>query len=284
MHKFRVAIIQMPVTDDKKNNLDKAQAMIIEACRQEAEMVVLPEVFNSPYQTALFPDYAEPYPGPSTELLSRLAREKRMILIGGSIIEQDISGKLYNSSFVFDEAGNLLARHRKIHLFDIDLPGKVAVRESDTLHAGDTVTVVRHNKLCFGLMICYDCRFTELSRAMVLEGAELLVIPAAFTAATGQAHWDMLMRSRAVDNQCYVIAASPARNLKASYQVWGHSMVVDPWGRIVAETGEAEDIVYADLDFKLLRQIRQELPLLQHRRPDVYQLSYRKPSPAADRE
>ncbi|MGS0764922.1 carbon-nitrogen hydrolase family protein [Syntrophomonas curvata] len=283
MHCFRVGIIQMPVTDDKETNLGKAQAMIIQAHRQGAEMVVLPEVFNSPYQTALFPKYAEPYPGPTTEMLARLAREKRVLLVGGSIIEQDISGKLYNSSFVFDETGNLLARHRKIHLFDIDLPGKVAVRESDTLHAGDNITVVRHNKLCFGLMICYDCRFNELSRAMALEGAELLVIPAAFTAATGQDHWDMLMRSRAVDNQCYVVAASPARNPESSYQVWGHSMAVDPWGRIVAEAGETENIVYADLDFKLLQQIRQELPLLQHRRPDVYQLSYRKPNPEYDK-
>lgn len=279
MHRFKVGIIQMAVTDDKEANLKKAQTMIIQARQQGAEMVVLPEVFNAPYQTSLFPDYAEPYPGPSTELMARLARKQRILLVGGSIIEQDSSGKLYNSSFVFDETGSLLARHRKIHLFDINLPGKVAVRESDTLHAGDTITVVKHDKLCFGLMICYDCRFTELGRAAVLEGAEVLVIPAAFTATTGEAHWDMLMRSRAVDNQCYVIAASPARNPEASYQVWGHSMVVDPWGRIVVEAGEGEEIVYADLDFKLLQQIRQELPLLQHRRPDVYQLSYKKPNP-----
>lgn len=277
MHNYRVGVIQMLVTDDKQANLDKAQAMIIKAHQQGAEVVVLPEVFNSPYQTALFPEYAEPYSGPSTELLARLARELRILLVGGSIIEQDISGKLYNSSFVFDETGNLLARHRKIHLFDIDLPGKVTIRESDTLDAGDTITVVKHNNLCFGLMICYDCRFTELSRAAVLEGAELLVIPAAFSAATGEVHWDMLMRSRAVDNQCYVIAASPARNPKASYKVWGHSMVVDPWGRILAEAEEDETIIYAQLDFELLGQIRRELPLLQHRRRDVYELIYKKP-------
>lgn len=279
MDNIRIGVIQMLVTDDKKSNLEKAQAMIAKARQQGAEMVVLPEVFNSPYQTALFPDYAEPYPGPSTELLSRLAMEHEILLVGGSIIEQDISEKLYNSSFVFDETGYLLARHRKIHLFDIDLPGKITVNESETLQAGDNITIVKHNKLCFGVMICYDCRFIELSRAMALEGAELLVIPAAFTVATGEAHWEVLMRSRAVDNQCYVIAASPARNPQASYQAWGHSMVVDPWGRIVAEAGEAEEIVFTELDLTLIRRIRKELPLLQHRRQDVYQLSYRTPFP-----
>lgn len=274
MHNIKVGVIQMSVSDDKETNLKKAQSMIRKACQQGAQMVVLPEVFNSPYQTNLFPDYAEPYPGPTTRLLSRLAAEQEILLVGGSIIEKDTNGKLYNSSFVFDEKGQLLGRHRKMHLFDINLPGKVVFRESDILESGNNITIIQHQGLCLGLMICYDFRFPELARAAVLEGAQLLVVPAAFTAATGEAHWDLLMRSRAVDNQCFVIAVSPARNPQSSYQAWGHSMIVDPWGRIIAEAGETESIIYARLDFKQLEEIRQQLPLLQHRRHDLYHLNY----------
>ena len=273
MQNIKVGVIQMLVSDDKNANLEKAHAMIIEACRQGAQMVVLPEVFNSPYQMELFPDYAEPYPGPTTRLLSSLAAEHEVLLVGGSIIEKDGDGKLYNSSFVFNEKGQLLGRHRKVHLFDINLPGKITFRESDTLNSGDSITVIRHQGLCFSIMICYDFRFPELARAAVLEGAQLLVVPAAFTVTTGEAHWDLLMRSRAVDNQCFVVAAAPARNPESSYQAWGYSMVVDPWGQIIAQAEEAEGIIYAELDFEQLEQIRQQLPLLEHRRQDLYQIN-----------
>ncbi|NLX00931.1 MAG: carbon-nitrogen hydrolase family protein [Syntrophomonadaceae bacterium] len=274
MHNIKVAVIQMSVSDVKETNLKKAQSMIKKACQQGAQMVVLPEVFNSPYQTDLFPDYAEPYPGPTTRLLSQLAAEHEILLVGGSIIEKDADGKLYNSSFVFDEKGQLLGQHRKVHLFDINLSGKITFRESDTLHSGNSITVIRHQGLCFSIMICYDFRFPELVRAAVLEGAQLLVVPAAFTVTTGEAHWELLMRSRAVDNQSFVIAASPARNPESSYQAWGHSMVVDPWGQIIAEAGEDEGIIYVELDLKQVDQIRQQLPLLQHRRHDLYKLNY----------
>ncbi|HBQ26058.1 MAG TPA: carbon-nitrogen hydrolase [Syntrophomonas sp.] len=275
MHNIKIGVIQMSVTDDKDANLKKAKAMIIEACQQGAQLVVLPEVFNSPYQTELFPNYAEPYPGETTRLLSSLAAKHEVLLVGGSIIEKDADGQLYNSSFVFDEKGQLLGRHRKVHLFDINLPDKITFRESDTLNSGNSITVIRHQRLCFSIMICYDFRFPELARTAVLEGAQLLVVPAAFSVTTGEVHWDLLMRSRAVDNQCFVIAASPARNPESSYQAWGHSMVVDPWGKIIAEAGEEDDIIYAVLDFEQLEQIRQQLPLLQHRRHDLYQLNYK---------
>jgi len=276
MPNLKVAVLQMSVTADKEANLDKARTMIIASCEQGAQMIVLPEIFNCPYRTKLFPEYAEPYPGVTTNFLSNLAREKKVLLVGGSIIEQDESGKLYNSSFVFDEQGNLLARHRKIHLFDIDLPGKLTVKESDILDPGSNITIIRYKNLCWGLMICYDCRFPELARAAALEGAEMLVIPAAFSTTTGKDHWELLLRSRALDNQCYVIGASSAPNLQASHQVWGHSMIVDPWGKIVVDAGREERILFAELDFSLLQKIRQELPVLKHRRPDVYQLSYQK--------
>lgn len=274
MKNLKIAICQMNVGSDKNANLGKASQMIGMAAGQGAEVIVLPEIFNSPYQTDLFPLYAEPFPGPSTNFLAAAAKKYGVCLIGGSIVEQDSDGLIYNSSFVFDEQGNFLARHRKVHLFDIDITGKISFRESDTLAAGDAITMFNYKSIGFGLMICYDCRFPELARAAVLEGAKIFIIPAAFNLTTGPAHWELLMRSRAVDNQVFIAAASPARNPAASYQAWGHSMVVDPWGTIIQEAGINEEIVFAELDFSRLERVRQELPVLKQRRTDVYDLKY----------
>lgn len=264
----------MKVGTDKNENLSKAEQLINDAASRGAEVIVLPEIFNAPYQTDLFPLYAEPFPGPSTDFLSHAAYKYGVCLVGGSIVEQDSDGRIYNSSFVFDDKGNLLARHRKIHLFDIDIPGQITFRESDTLAEGKTISIFKYKSICFGLMICYDCRFPELARAAVLEGAQTLIIPAAFNLTTGPAHWELLMRSRAVDNQVFVAAASPARNPDSSYQAWGHSMVVDPWGTIIKEAGIDEETIFAELDFATLERVRNELPLLKQRRTDIYDLKY----------
>ncbi|MDD3268129.1 MAG: carbon-nitrogen hydrolase family protein [Syntrophomonadaceae bacterium] len=274
MKNLKLAICQMKVGNDKNTNLKQAGKMIGKSASQGAEVIILPEIFNSPYQTDLFPLYAEPFPGPSTEFLAAAAKKYGVCLIGGSIVEQDSDGRIYNSSFVFDELGNLLTRHRKIHLFDIDIPGKISFRESDTLAAGSAIGTFKYKSIGFGLMICYDVRFPELARASVLQGAQILIVPAAFNLTTGPAHWELLMRSRAVDNQVFLAAASPARNPAASYQAWGHSMVVDPWGTIIKEAGIDEEIVLIELDFSKLEQVRNELPLLKQRRTDVYQLKY----------
>ncbi|MEN6351786.1 MAG: carbon-nitrogen hydrolase family protein [Syntrophomonas sp.] len=274
MKKLALSICQMKVGSNKEENLKRAERFIREAKSQGSELVILPEIFNAPYQTDLFPLYAEPFPGPSTEILSKTARNCGVCLIGGSIIERDEDGRLYNSSYVFNEEGDLVGRHRKVHLFDIDLPGRIAFRESDTLSAGSSITVFNFKSITIGLMICYDCRFPELVRAAALKGAKLLVIPAAFNLTTGPAHWELLMRCRAVDNQMFVAAASPARNNEVSYQAWGHSMVVDPWGSIIKEAGSDEEIISAVLDFSELERIRNELPLLKQRRTDIYELKY----------
>lgn len=273
--KLTISICQMKVNSNRDSNLTRAGKMIGQAAESGAEMIILPEVFNSPYQTNYFPHYAELYPGPSTDFLAKQARDNNVCIIGGSIIEKDEQGKIYNTSFVFDNNGSLIGRHRKIHLFDIKIPGRISFRESDTLSAGNNITIVRYKSFCLGLLICYDIRFPELSRAAVLEGAEMLVIPAAFNLTTGPAHWELLMRSRAVDNQVYVAAASPARNSDANYQAWGHSMIVDPWGNIIAEADEKETVLTANLDFSTVKRVRDELPLLKQRRTDLYQLNYK---------
>lgn len=266
---YKTAICQMMVGDDKKMNMQHAAAMIKEAA-QNAEMVVLPEIFNAPYQTDLLPGYAETIPGPTSTLLASLARENSVMLVGGSIPETDAAGQIYNSSCIFDPTGSLIAKHRKVHLFDIDIPGQIVFKESDVFTPGEQLTFFDYRELHCAAMICYDIRFPELSRKATLAGAQALFVPAAFNTTTGPAHWEILMRTRAVDNQLYVIAASPARNPNSTYQAWGHSMIVDPWGKILAEAQTGEEIIYADIDLNILNKVRQELPVLKHRRPELY--------------
>jgi len=269
---MKIALCQMQVSNLKDDNLLKAGEMIGAASAKGAQMVILPEIFNGPYQTDLMAVYAEIYPGATATFLSAAARQNKIILVGGSIPERDKEGKIYNSSYIFDEQGELLGRHRKMHLFDIDIPGQIYFKESDVFTPGDCLQIIRHKNVVFAVIICYDIRFPELARMAALQGAQLLVVPAAFNTTTGPAHWELLMRTRAVDNQLYVAAASPARNPDAAYQAWGHSLVVDPWGRIINEgsAGFDEDIIFAELNWAQVDKIRQELPLLQHRRTDIY--------------
>ncbi|OAT79446.1 carbon-nitrogen hydrolase family protein [Desulfotomaculum copahuensis] len=270
---FKVAVCQLKVTEDKKNNLTRAGEMIRQAAARGARLVALPEMFNCPYLSHLFPRYAESYPdGESIAMLSAAARQGKVYLVGGSIPERD-GDKVFNTSFIFGPDGRLLGRHRKVHLFDVDLPGGLRVKESSTLGAGNQVTVIPTEMCPVGVAICYDVRFPELIRLMALKGAKLIVIPAAFNMTTGPAHWELIFRTRAVDNQVYFIGASPARDVRAAYVAYGHSLVVDPWGRIVSGAGEAEEVVLADIDLDLVEKVRQDLPLLRHRRLDLYSLA-----------
>jgi omega-amidase len=269
---LKLGICQMPVIEDKDINNSKARSMIREAAGRGSKLVVLPEMFNCPYETKSFPKYAEQYPGGKTiAMLSETARNEQIYLVGGSVPELD-GGAIYNTSFVFGPDGALLGKHRKMHLFDVDIEKGPCFQESRILSAGNKATVVETPLGTFGVCICYDIRFPELSRLMALRGAGLIIIPAAFNMTTGPAHWELLLRARAVDNQTYVAGAAQATNEQACYVSYGHSAVVDPWGRITAGAGGEETIVYADIDFDLVTKTRCELPLLKHRRPDLYQL------------
>lgn len=267
-----VAVCQMMVGNNKNANFDKAEEMIKKATEMGAQMVILPEMFNSPYQTNLISSYAESYPGLSTMFMSRVSRENHIILIGGSIPEKDEHKRIYNTCFTYDEKGNLINKYRKLHLFDIDIKNKITFKESDIFSPGNSLGLIKHNGITFSTIICYDCRFPELSRLLTLQGVQLLLIPAAFNTTTGPLHWELLMRSRAVDNQVFVIAASPARNPNSSYQSWGHSMIVDPWGKIIQEADENEGIIYAELDFEEIEKVREEIPVLTQRRTDLYDI------------
>lgn len=266
MQKLNVAICQMKVEADKEKNLKKAEEMIAEAAAKEAELVILPEIFNAPYQTNILPQYAESHPGFTTSFLKKQAEKHQIYLVGGSIPEKDNQGRIYNTSFTFDDKGKLKGMYRKTHLFDVDIPGKITFKESDIFTPGDELSIISHPKITFAVMICYDCRFPEWAKLAALKGAQMLVIPAAFSLKTGEAHFELLMRCRAVDNQVYVLAASPARNPEASFQVWGHSMIVNPWGEIIAQAGSEEEVILASLDLSLIDKVRQELPLLKQTR------------------
>ncbi|MCL6558080.1 MAG: carbon-nitrogen hydrolase family protein, partial [Firmicutes bacterium] len=230
----------MRVGSNKEANITKARSMIKEASLRGSKMVILPEMFNCPYNNSAFPKFAESYPdGPTFRMLSGTAREEKIVLVGGSVPEKE-GQEIFNSCFVFNPKGELIARHQKVHLFDVDLAGGLSFHESKTLGGGKQITVVQSDLCTFGVAICYDIRFPELSRLMALAGAQLLIIPAAFNMTTGPAHWEILLRVRAIDNQVYVAGAAPARDLNSSYVSYGNSAVIDPWGNIIARADERE--------------------------------------------
>ncbi|XP_048396560.1 omega-amidase NIT2 isoform X1 [Stegostoma tigrinum] len=267
--KFRLALIQLKVSSLKASNLSKVRTLVKEAALKGAKVVALPECYNSPYGTNYFPEYAEKIPGESTQMLSEVAKEHGIHLIGGSIPEED-AGKLYNTCTVFAPNGSMLLKYRKIHLFDIDVPGKICFRESKTLSPGNTLSTFDTPYCKVGIGICYDMRFAELAQIYSKRGCQLLVYPGAFNMTTGPAHWELLQRARAVDNQVYVATVSPARNENDSYVAWGHSSVVNPWGEVVTKAGHTETIVYADIDLNYLADIREQIPILKQKRHDLY--------------
>lgn len=272
MSKFRLAVVQLQVGSVKADNLSRARRLVKEAAGQGGEVVLLPECFNSPYGTGFFSAYAEKIPGESTQLLSEIAKENKVYLVGGSIPEED-EGKLYNSCVVFDPEGKMLLKHRKIHLFDISVPGKIHFQESETLNPGSSLSMFDTPFCKIGVGICYDIRFAELAQLYSREGCQLLVYPGAFNMTTGPAHWELLQRARAVDNQVFVATASPARDETASYVAWGHSTVVSPWGEVISKAGPEEEVIYADIDLQYLSEIRQQIPITTQRRNDLYTVS-----------
>lgn len=270
-NRIRLSLCQLSVVSDKADNLRKAETMVTQAANEGAKIAVLPEMFNCPYQSELFPEYAEAYPkGETISLLSELARSKNITIVGGSIPERD-GDKIYNTSFIFDNKGSLAGRHRKAHLFDVDIKDGTFFKESDTLTAGDSITVVEQDDLIFGVGICYDIRFPEMAMKMADKGAKILIYPAAFGTVTGPAHWELLMRARAIDNQVFVIGAAPAQTIGAKYQAYGHSIAVDPWGRVLSQAVEHEVMVTLELNLGLIDKVREELPILKHRRKEIYQ-------------
>ncbi|CAL0305756.1 unnamed protein product [Lupinus luteus] len=274
--KFKIGLCQLSVTTDKDRNIAHARNAIQEAAAKGAKLVLLPEIWNSPYSNDSFPIYAEDIDAggdasPSTAMLSQLSHNLKITIVGGSIPERS-EGRLYNTCCVFGSDGKLKAKHRKIHLFDIDIPGKITFIESKTLSAGETPTIVDTEVGRIGIGICYDIRFPELAMIYAARGAHLLCYPGAFNMTTGPLHWELLQRARATDNQLYVATCSPARDIGSGYVAWGHSTLVGPYGEILATTEHEEAIIVAEIDYSILEQRRTNLPVTKQRRGDLYQL------------
>ena len=269
---IKLALCQMNVVDDKDANIKKASEMISASIDKNADFIILPEMFNCPYSNDKFIEYCEEEKTSKTlKAISRLAGENNVYILSGSIPEKD-AGKLYNTSYLFDKTGKIIAKHRKMHLFDIDVKDKITFKESDVLTAGDSVTIADTDFGKIGIGICYDVRFPELARLMVEKGALILVYPGAFNMTTGPAHWELLLRSRALDNQVYCVGVAPALNRDACYHSYGHSIVANPWGEVSAQGDEKEQVIVCDVDLSEIKKIREELPLLKNKREDLYEV------------
>ncbi|MCL2116601.1 MAG: carbon-nitrogen hydrolase family protein [Methanobrevibacter sp.] len=296
MEKIKVALCQMNVVDNKEKNIKRAVAMITKAAKKGVDLAILPEMFNCPYENEKFLEYSEIRENSYTlKSISSIAKEKNIHVLAGSIPEKVITSEntpnlptnsktiakdnenkaqenIYNTSFLFDDNGKILGFHRKMHLFDIDIKDKVYFKESDTLKAGNEVTVIDTKFGKIGMAICYDIRFPELSRLMALKGAKLLIFPGAFNLTTGPVHWKLLFKARALDNQVFTIGVSPALDKDFSYNAYGHSIVCNPWGEAIAEAKYNEELIVTEIDLKEIAKIREELPMLNNRRSDIYEL------------
>ena len=272
MNKVRIALCQMNVVDDKKANLKKAGSLIADSADRNADFIVLPEMFNCPYSNDKFVEYGEnEHDSCTLNTISQLAESYNVYILAGSIPERE-GDKLYNTSYLFDKTGSIIAKHRKMHLFDIDVKDKITFKESDVLTAGNDFTIAQTDFGRIGIGICYDVRFVELARIMAEKGAEILFYPGAFNQTTGPAHWELLFRSRALDNQVFCIGVAPALNIDASYHSYGHSIAVNPWGEVIAQAGEKEELVICEIDLSEIKKVREELPVLKNKRKDLYEV------------
>lgn len=259
----------MQVVRNKAENIASACRLIRRAAAQGAELVMLPEMFCCPYENSAFRPYGETLGGPAQQALSALAGENKIWIVGGSVPELE-GERVYNTCFVYNPDGQQVARHRKMHLFDIHVEGGQSFRESDTLSPGNDITVFDSPWRKLGLCICFDLRFEELARVMALQGVRAIFVPAAFNMTTGPAHWELLFRQRAVDNQLFTFGTSPARNEQETYVAWGHSIVCDPWGTVLHQCGAGEEVAVTTVDLTRVEAVRQQLPILSARREDVY--------------
>jgi len=268
----RVAAVQLTSGTDVARNVDAAVDLVLAAAGEGATYVQLPEYFNYLGPQSKYAAVAESIPGPTTQRISEVARSCAATIHLGSMLERSsVSGKCYNTSVVLDATGAIVATYRKSHLFDVDVPGVFVQRESDAIVAGDQLVVTEVAGLNVGLSVCFDLRFPELYRQLAVHGATVLAIPAAFNALTGQAHWDVLIKSRAIENEAFVVAAAQVGTTAEGVATYGHSMIVGPWGDVLAESmSGGNDVVLATLELDDVVRRRQQIDILRLRRPDVY--------------
>ena len=268
--KIRAAAIQMSSTPDKEENKVTAEALIRGAVSAGADLVALPELWSCHGLDEVYRENAEPVPGPTTEFMGDLARELGVYLLGGSILEGEPGARrLSNTSTLFDPSGEMTAVYRKIHLFDVRVSDREYL-ESANIAPGNEIVTAKAGAATLGLSVCYDVRFPELYRLLALRGAEILAVPAAFTLQTGKDHWELLLRARAVENQAFVVAPAQWGQKADGRWTYGRSMIVDPWGTVLATCPDRDGYALATLDLDFLDRFRAEFPALANRRPEAY--------------
>ena len=269
--RLRVACVQLNSSNVKAENLEKAERLVARASATGADIVLLPEKWNAIGSAETLRANAEPLEGGETvEAMSGWARRHGITLVGGSITERrEGREKLSNTCLVFDPSGDVVGVYRKIHMFDVEVGGHV-YRESEAEEPGEETLICEAEGWRLGLSVCYDLRFPELYRILALEGAELITVPAAFTLYTGKDHWELLLRARAVENQCYVAAANEWGEHEGGKASYGRSMIVDPWGVVVAQAADEDTVIAAELDKAHMERVRRSLPSLANRQPAAY--------------
>ena len=268
---MRVAAVQLNSTNDKDRNLETARRLVREAAAAGAELVALPEKWNMLAPPAELEAGAEELEGGvSTKAARGWAREHGIHVLAGSIGER-VAGadRLFNTSALIDPSGALIAVYRKIHMFDVEVGG-VTYRESEAEQPGDEIVTAAAGAVEVGLSVCYDLRFPELYRILAVRGARLITVPSAFTLATGRDHWEVLLRARAIENQAFVLAPNQVGEAPPHYVSYGRSMIVDPWGVVLAQAADRENVIVADLDLERQAALRESLPSLANRRPEAY--------------
>ena len=272
MSKIRIASLQLKVLKDKYDSIEQLAELIAGGAADGADIISLPEMWNCPYVTELFPEYAEPEQGDTWLALSTIARKNGKYVVGGSIPELGDDGNIYNTCYVFDRVGNQIGKHRKVHLFDIFAHGEQVFKESDTLTGGSTFDTFSTEWCDMAVNICFDIRFPESSRIPALKGAKVIFNPASFNMTTGPAHWDLGFRQRAIENQIYMVGTAAAQDPEASYKGYGHSIITDPWGRVLMQMDEKEGHNITEIDLDYVEEVRSRLPLMSARRTDLYEL------------
>jgi deaminated glutathione amidase len=278
--RMRAAAVQLNSTDEHDRNLEVAERLVRDAASDGAELVVLPEKWTVLGSPEAIHASAEPLDGPALSAAAGWARELGLFLVAGSVPELvPDRQKLANTSVMFGPGGERLATYRKIHMFDVDV-ADVSYRESEIEQAGDRIELGEANEAKVGLTICYDLRFPELYRILALRGARVITVPSAFTERTGRDHWEVLIRARAIENLVFLVAAGQIGFAPPHFRSYGRSMIVDPWGVVLAQAADAECFVSADLDFASQDETRDRLPSLRHRRPEAYRWPVDAPEPA----
>lgn len=279
------AAIQMNSKDDCATNVDRAESLVREAARQGAGLIVLPELFPVVRDFPTIVAAAEPDDGPIAKRFSAIAAELSVMLVAGTICESETSSdpeqspdRVFNTSLFFNSEGALVGKYRKMHLFEVNIEGKAVIDEAQVFDAGNQLSVVATPAATIAQSICYDLRFPELYRAFADRNADIALVPSAFTKVTGVAHWKTLLQARAIENQMFVVAPNQVGRHSDSLESYGHSLIIDPWGDVLAEATDAngdddsqEQIIVAQLSAATLKKVRERLPALKNRRDDESQ-------------